>query len=609
MRGGAVILSRIDFVHGLLYDLRAAATHDMSRLITYTILTGVLLYGGLLRIDALFKTYGPYERPQWLAAMQPAVRAAASTITPDWQPRHNLEPYVGGDPINYLKFAREMRNPYAAHVREPGFPGATRVGLMLTNDEDVGVSLTSITFAVLALGATYLLGQQLASPAVGLAAAAALAIDHTAVFWAIEGWRDEMFAFFALLSTWAWLRLGQKSTPQRAVIAGLASGGALLTRITSISLLAPAVVILLARRDAQRPPLGHVAIAVAIMLAAVGPFLINCAIATGDPLYAINNHTDFYLKREGVADPPPMSAVAYTWGKFERPIAAADTMIVGMFSYPFNNKWVGLDHWYPGAGQVLSWLAIGGMIAWLWHRDGRFVLGMFMGALVPFSATWPVRGGAEWRLTLFAYSFYLISAFWLLSRLRAKRRGLVPPKRLRAAVAITALIVIGIALTFGMPYAVAREAVLEGQPMVIAAGVRDRFLLADGWSRIVVTGNVKARFATEPIAVVKMPLPELRSYDVKLRIDPLDYPGAAPQTVHVSLNGNPITTLVLGWNPERVGEYSFVLPVSAVRQGLNEATFRSENMVPVGRAGGAFPEMPRDREVGFRFWYMLVVPS
>jgi hypothetical protein len=580
----------------------------MSRLITSAILTCVLLYGGLLRLDALFKTYGPYERPQWLAAMQPSVRAAAAALTPDWQPRHNLEPYVGGDPINYLKFAREMRSFYAAHVREPGFPGATRVGLMLTNDEDVGVSLTSITFAVLAIGATYLLGRQMASPAVGLAAAAALAVDHTAVFWAIEGWRDEMFAFFAVLSTWAWLRLGEKPTLQRAAFAGLAGGGALLTRITSLSLLAPAVVVLLARRDLQRPPLQHIALAVAIMLGAVAPFLINCAVATGDPLYAINNHTDFYLKREGVPDPPPMSAVAYTWGKFERPLAAADTMVVGMFAYPFNNKWVGLDQWYPGLGRVLSWLAIGGMVGWLWHRDGRLVLCMFFGAMVPFSATWPVRGGAEWRLTLFAYSFYLVAAFWLLSNI-PRRRGLVPQNRLAAAVAFAALCVAAIAFLFGMPYAVAREAVLGGQPMVIAAGERDHLFLGDGWSRLVVTGNVRARFATNQTVHIRMPLPELRPYDVTLRIDPLDYPGASPQTVHVSMNGHEIADLVLGWNPDRVGEYSFVLPAAAVRKGANELTFKSENMAPVGRAGSAFPEMPRDREVGFRFWYMLVGPS
>jgi hypothetical protein len=32
-------------------------------------------------------------------------------------------------------------------------------------------------------------------------------------------------------------------------------------------------------------------------------------------------------------------------------------------------------------------------------------------------------------------------------------------------------------------------------------------------------------------------------------------------------------------------------------------------MVPIGKAGTAYPEIPRDREVGLRLWYMLVVPS
>ncbi len=90
--------------------------------------------------------------------MQPAVEATASTITPDWSWRHDDTPYVGGDPINYLKFAREMRNFYAAHVREPMFPAATKVGLMLTGDADVGISLTSIAFGLLTLVATYALG-------------------------------------------------------------------------------------------------------------------------------------------------------------------------------------------------------------------------------------------------------------------------------------------------------------------------------------------------------------------------------------------------------------------------------------------------------------------
>src|SRR5688500_16148747 len=142
-----------------------------------TLLICILLYAALLRMDALFKTYGPYDQPRWLAAMQPPVTAAAAAITPDWDWRKDATPYVGGDPINYLKFAREMRNFYAAHVREPMFPAMTRLGLAASGNADVGVSITSIAFALLALVATYALGALVASPAVGLAAAAMLAID------------------------------------------------------------------------------------------------------------------------------------------------------------------------------------------------------------------------------------------------------------------------------------------------------------------------------------------------------------------------------------------------------------------------------------------------
>ncbi len=585
----------------------------MSRIVTAAILGCVVAYGGLLRMDALFKAYGPYERPQWLASMQPGVRAASSLLTPNWPWRKVARPYVGGDPINYLRFGREMRNFYAAHVREPGFPAATRLGLMLTNNEDVGISMASITFALLSVIATFMLGHQLGFPVVGLAAAAALAIDRTAVYWSIEGWRDEMFAFFVILGAWAFLRLARQPTYAGAAIAGIVGGGALLTRITAITFLAPAIIFLLVGGRSGRRPLREVALAAGIMLALVAPFLINCAIATGDPLLAINHHTNFFLKREGVADPPPKSAVAYVSEKFVRPLAAADTIVNGIFAYPFNNKWVGLDLWLSGLGQVMSWLAIGGMIGWIWSRDGRLLLCLFLGSLIPFSATWTVRGGSEWRFTLFAYSFYLVAAFWcvqqIISLARQRFRGLTWRNAIAPAVVVVMLIIAAISWTFLMPYAIARESLARGDAAVIRADVRDRFLFADGWSNLVVTGNVTARFSTKPAATIRLPLPESRPYKLLLRIDPLHYPEAPLQRVHVSLNGRSIAALDLLSKPERVGEYPLVLPLAAVRRGSNELILRSERMVPIGKAGTEYPEIPRDREVGLRLWYMLVEPS
>ena len=555
-------------------------------LVAPALLLCIVLYAALLRLDALFTSYGPYDQPRWLAAMQPAVGAAASAMTPDWPWRHDDTPYVGGDPINYLKFARAMRNFYAAHVREPMFPAVTRIGLMFTGDEDVGISLTSILFGLLTLVATYALGTLVASPMVGLAAAAMLGIDHSAVYWAIGGWRDELFAFFAVSCAWAWVRFARHPTRANALLAGALSGGACLTRITTIALIAPAVIWLLATRGAHIRR--ELAIAVGVMAVVVAPFLINCAIATGDPFYAINNHTDFYLKREGVKDVRPISAVAYSVDKFEsRPIAATDNAVRGVFVYPFANKWVGLDRWYPGLGMALAYLAIAGLVAWLWSAEGRLLLVMFFGSLVPFSMTWTVLGGAEWRLTFFAYAFYLIAAFWFVDRTARVVRSALPSREKRSwaqvdrrrifrpASIVLGLMLVAVAWWIAVPYAVTREALHYEGATSIVAGPRDRWFFARGWSGLVVEGNVTFRLAAPPGADLRILLPEARSYALTLRADPVDPSASAGRVVQVALNGTHIDDLVLDWNPERVGQYQVTVPAGIFTPGHQRLELRS----------------------------------
>ena len=595
-------------------------------LITPTLLICILVYAAVLRMDALFKSYGPYEQPRWLAAMQPAIGNAASTLTPDWRWRHVDTPYVGGDPINYLKFAREMRNFYAAHVREPMFPAMTRIGLLLTGDADVGVSITSIFFGLLMLVATYKLGALVASPSAGLAAAAMLAIDKSAVYWAIGGWRDELFAFFAVACAWAWTRFARDPTRKNAVLVGVLSGGACLTRITTLALIAPAVIWVLATSNA---PLrtdgeysarrrgadirGKLALAVGIMAMLVAPFLINCAIATGDPFYAINNHTDFYLKREAAADPSrsaaaaeadvkPISAVSYSLSKFEsRPIAALDNAVRGVFVYPFSNKWVGLDEWYPGLGTVLACLAIAGLVGWLWSPDGRLLLVMFYGSLVPFSMTWTVAGGAEWRLTLFAYAFYLVAAFWVVDKVVRFARATIIARDARpweyvtrreifraVAIVLALVVVTGVWWVAG-PYAVAREALMQGDPTTVMAGPRDRWFFDEGWSGLVVEGNVTTRFAEAPSATLRILLPEARSYGLIFRVNPVDPSAASRQIVQVSLNGTHLEDLTLSWNPERIGQYHITIPAGIVTPGVQYFGLHSDS--------------------AFKLWYVHIVPQ
>jgi hypothetical protein len=554
-------------------------------LVVTTVLTLVVLYSGLLRVDALFKSYGPYQQPRWLASMQPFVRTAASAITPDWRWTHVTTPYVGSDPINYLKFARAMRNFYAAHAREPMFPAATRIGLMLTGDADVGISVTSITFALLTLVATYILGASVASPAVGLAAAAMLGLDHTAVLYSIEGWRDELFALFAIACAWAWIRLGRRPTTANGLVAGVLSGGACLTRITTFSLIASAIVWLLATRG---PAVRRaIAIAVVVMAAIIAPFLINCAMATGDPLYAINNHTEFYLKREGAADTRPISAVGYSLAKFEsRPIAATDSALRGLFVYPFNNKWVGLDRWYPGVGWVLSYLAIAGLFAWLWFPEGRLLLVMLFGALVPFSMTWTVPGGAEWRLTLFAYAFYLIAAFCTIDGAvkfaRSAIRGDEKPWRqltrkqvIQPAAIVLAMFVMASVWVVAAPYAIVNEALTHEGATMIVAGPRDRWFFVDGWSDLVIKGNVTSRFAIKPAATLRIALPEARSYALTLRLDPVNPSAASQHIVRLSLDGHHLEDIALTWNPARIGQYDVTIPADSFTPGTHDLELSS----------------------------------
>ena len=90
---------------------------------------------------------------------------------------------------SYLKYAREMRSFYQAHVREPVFLATTRMFLAFTGDQDVGVSFASLSFSVLCVLATYLLGSALGGRWVGLLAALALAVEYEMVTWAPDGWR------------------------------------------------------------------------------------------------------------------------------------------------------------------------------------------------------------------------------------------------------------------------------------------------------------------------------------------------------------------------------------------------------------------------------------
>ena len=470
----------------------ALATPSASRRAAFVLATLVVLYGAALRLEALRGGYWGAAAPHWVAQ----VADLARHLRPEtflW-PRID-RPYDGGDPSAYLRYGREMRSLYEPRVREPVFVLATKIGLLLAHGRDVGVSVASTFFSVLALILTYALGAYAFSRWVGLGAALALAIERQAIAQGVSGWRDEAFACFVLLVAWTALRLYDRGLFRDAVWLGLSSGLAWLTRITSPTLILPVVAALaiFPRSRPRRLRLERAGLAALLALAVAAPFLINCAIAFGDPFYSINEHVVFYRTRSHLEYTQGMTVLDYLTKSF-RPWQMADTVFIGFTEYPFARKW-SYEDWAPWLGPGLAGAALVGMLLWLRSPRGRLLLLTHLAALSPFVFTYEAREGGPWRLTFHAYPFYLLAAFSALALLvrllawtsaRQALREWLTPRRTAGLLAGLALLVAGAwALWNGLYYMRFAEAVRAGDPAravpLFFAGTRDSFFFGKGW--------------------------------------------------------------------------------------------------------------------------------
>jgi 4-amino-4-deoxy-L-arabinose transferase-like glycosyltransferase len=382
---------------------RRVAVHVLAVVIT--------LYGGLLRLDAFVSKYGAVDHPAWARIVTHHVAPLAGPLAPErlhW-PRE-ARPFVGGDPINYLKYAREMESFYQPHVREPIYLALTRAGLWAMSNQDVGIGLASGIGSTAAVFATYLLGAALLSPLAGLLAALFLAVEFEAITWAPDGWRDDTFTATVLLCAWALLRLRDHPSPGRALLAGVLAAVACLTRITALSFVLPAAIwYIVDGPRAQRPVRARLAaIALGGCAVLVAPYLISCGIATGDPFLAINYHTVYYRHAEGRPVDQPMGVAGYLKTKLAaRPVETVDVGFNGLVVQPFSSKWNGLDLWVPGLGRALRALALAGLAVLPFTGTGRLFLVILLASLLPYMFTWNLGDGGAWRFTMHAYPFYL----------------------------------------------------------------------------------------------------------------------------------------------------------------------------------------------------------
>ena len=579
----------------------------------------IVLLAALLRLDAFVGKYGTLDHPAWARTATQTIAPVAARFRPaDVQWSRVPAPYVGGDPINYLAYARQMESFYQAHVREPVFLASTRAAIWLLDGQDAGVSLASCAGSVLAVFATYLLGVALLSPAAGLLAALLMAIEYDAIMWAPDGWRDDIFTATVLLSAWALLRLHDRPSFGRALQAGACCGIACLTRITALTFVVPAFLwlVVAAGQGQRKARLQGVGLALLISAAIVAPYMISCAIATGDPLYALNYHTHYYRYAEGMDVSRPMSAVDYLRTKLgSRPVATLDTGFIGLFVQPFITKWRGFQQWIPGLGAGAQGAAIVGLALLPFTRRGRLLIVILLTSLLPYAFSWNVGGGGEWRFTMHAYPFYLVAASFAVVVLvgvvnGAIRRGfsvsrevMAGAARRAAAVAIVALA--GTALYLGLPWLVKDEAIAAGESTSIETGFRDTIFYRSGWSPPHLEG-ITVRVSTAQWSVIRIPLPARRAYALTLRLDPVA--PALQQRVRVLCNRQTVGLLNLGWDPQRVGAYRVVLPEGVVRPGSNELVLIPESTMAAGAAGPRFAWIDPTQPIGVRLWYVRVSP-
>ena len=593
----------------------------------FAVLAGVFavlitIYGGLLRFEALQGNYGRLPQPGWSHTLAEYGVPLARALRPDavrWRPVET--PYAGGDPQNYLRFAREMTHFYQAHVREPVFLALTRGYLWLTDGSDIAVSFASATGSTLAILATFLLGAAAVSRWVGLAAAAALAIELEAIAWSVDGWRDDTFMLFVALTAWAFVRLHRRPSPGTAVVAGIAAAGACLTRLSALSFVLPALVWMVvdARRQERAAMAKHASGALLVCAILVAPYLINCAIATGDPFFAVNYHTRYYRHADGLPEDHSVTAVEYVRAKIAaRPLSAIDTGVTGLVNWPFYTKWRGFRRWWGGLGDVLRVSAAAGLVLALWFREGRLLLVILFTSLVPYALTWSSGGGGEWRFTQHAYPLYLVAAFSALFAFATAARALVRgrvnwrrplPTRRMKEVGLVSLVLGLSALAYStLPYLVARETLLAGLAVSITAGDRDTWFFHGNWSEPIDNG-IPVRVAQSPIVSMRVPFPEKRDYAVTLRMDPAETADMDRQPrVTVFVNRHPITQVRMGRNPDRMGTYRVRLSRELAGGDISRLEFAATHTVDASDAGRFFKALPGDTPVAFRLWYVRIEP-
>jgi hypothetical protein len=302
------------------------------------------------------------------------------------------------------------------------------------------------------------------------------------------------------------------------------------------------------------------------------------------------------------------------------PLATLDTLLKGLTSYPFDEKWDGLRYVAPWFAALLRGSSVVGLFLLLCSARGRLLAVVLFSALAPFAFTWQIPGGAGWRFTLVAYPFYLIASFFALSTaaslvlpsVRARLKESLALHRRRWIVSAAGMILVLAGLPF-VPrywrYLLVREAALRDGAFSIVASPENDLFFGENWYDSVEIGNITGRYSHGARALIRFPVFMRADSRLTFRLQPYSDQPQPARTVEVSINATPVSVLSLKWNPEKVGSYEATVPKEVLHDGFNRIELKADGSTTVPPTESRFVGLKAGQDVAFFLWYVRVTPT
>lgn len=384
------------------------AAHRVLRLAPYAAAVLVVLYGAILRFDALLVRGHLLAEPSRLSRFHDRL-APVLPYYGAFDPEIYPELPYRADVRGYLERARAMTlgNFYGPSIREPFYVFLVRAFLTLAGNRDVGILVQSLFFSVAALPMAFVLARRIAGGWWALATLVPLALNEWLVTEAPSGYRDDAYIFLLLVFIGSVFPLGGKPTPFRAVAAGVLAGMVCLVRLTGVTFVVP-LLGLAAWTRRKEGGIRFGAISLAVTAFVIGPFLMSCYMAYGDPFYSVNFHARVLVEEHGA---PVVRHFLY----FHAPAELALGVVRGLSILPLRTFSTGLGHFPLLNALVLASGVVGLAVSLL--TSARFLTVSYFCHLAPFAFFQNFPSGQMPRFVMASYFFIVLAAVALARRL------------------------------------------------------------------------------------------------------------------------------------------------------------------------------------------------